>query len=115
MRIATVRMMILALACGFSVPAAANFQIVSKAHEVSLADLRLPGSTSGTLTFKPCSDCDYRTVRVTAATQYEVNGSAVPLEDFRKQLGNIRDRREETVTVLHHLESDTIKAVRIRF
>jgi hypothetical protein len=30
-------------------------------------------------------------------------------------LGSIRDRREKTVTVLHHLESDTIKAVRVRF
>jgi len=110
-----IRTILFALALCLSLPAAANFEIVSKAHEVSLADLRLPGSTSGTLTFKPCKACDYQTVRVTAATQYEVNGSSLDLEDFRNQLGNIRNRRETTVTVLHHLESDTIKAVRIRF
>jgi hypothetical protein len=107
--------MLLALALCFSMSAAANFEIVSKAHEVALADLRLPGSTSGTLTFKSCGDCDYQTVRVTVATQYEVNGSAIDLEEFRKQVGKVGNRRDKTVTVLHHLASDTIKAIRIRF
>lgn len=110
-----IRVILLALAICLSLPAAANFEIVSKAHEVSLADLRLPGSTAGTLTFKPCRDCDYQTVRVTAATRYEVNRQSVDLEAFRSQLSNIRDRREKTITVLHHLESDTITAVRVRF
>jgi biopolymer transport protein ExbD len=103
------------LALGLSLPAVAGFEVVSKAHEVSLADLRLPGSTSGTLTFKACEQCDYKTIRVTAATQYQVNRRSVGLEDFRKQLGNITNRRETTVTVLHHLESDTIKAIRVRY
>jgi biopolymer transport protein ExbD len=103
------------LALGLSLPAVAGFEVVSKAHEVSLADLRLPGSTSGTLTFKACEQCDYKTIRVTASTQYQVNRRSVGLEDFRKQLANIRNRRETTVTVLHHLESDTIKAIRVRY
>lgn len=110
-----IRTTLLAFVLGFSLPAAADFEIVSKAHEVALADLRLPGSTSGTLTFKACEDCDYRTIRVTASTQYEVNRRSVGLEDFRNQLANIRDRRETTVTVLHHLETDTVKAVRVRY
>jgi hypothetical protein len=110
-----IRTLVFALALCLSLPVAANFEIVSKAHEVSLADLRLPGSTSGTLTFKPCADCDYQTVRVTVRTQYEVNRRSVDLEDFRTQLDSIRDRREKTVTVVHHLESDTIKAVRVQF
>ena len=105
----------LALLLGSSLPAAANFEIVSKAHEVSLADLRLPGHANGTLSFKPCATCDYETVRVTSATVYEANRQALDLDDFRTALGNVRDRREVTVTVLHHLESDTIKAVRVRF
>ena len=110
-----IRALFLVLGLSLAFPATANFEIVSKAHEVSLADLRLPGSTAGTLRFKACSDCDYQTVRVTAATQYEVNRQSVGLEAFRTQLSTIRDRREKTVTVLHHLESDTIKAVRVRF
>jgi hypothetical protein len=110
-----IRTVVMALALGLSLPAAANFEIVSKAHEVSLTDLRLPASTSGTLTFKPCAECDYKTVRVTARTEYEANRRRLELEDFRKQLGSIRNRRDATVTVLHHLESDTIKAVRVHY
>jgi hypothetical protein len=109
------RIVLIALVLGSSLPAAAGFELVSKAHEVSLADLRLPTSTSGTLTFKPCRQCDYQTLRVTAMTRYEANRRSVALEVFRQQLGSITDRRETTVTVLHHLESDTIKAVRVTF
>jgi hypothetical protein len=43
-----------------------------------------------------------------------VNSQSISLEDFRDRLGSIRDRREKTVTVLHHLESDAIKAIRVR-
>jgi len=109
------RALIFALALCASLPAAAVFEVVSKAHEVALTDLRLPGSTSGTLTFKACKDCDYETVRVTASTQYEANRQSLTLEDFRNALAQIRNRQEVTVTVLHHLESDTIKAVRVKF
>lgn len=110
-----IRTVVFALALGLSFPAAASFEIVSKAHEVSLADLRLPASTSGTLTFKPCKDCDYRTVRVTVQTQYETNRQRLALEDFRRQLGTVRNRQNVSVTVLHHLESDTIKAIRVHY
>jgi hypothetical protein len=54
-------------------------------------------------------------VRVTALTQYEANNRSLDLEDFRKELGSVRNRQEVTVTVLQHLESNTIKAVRVRF
>jgi hypothetical protein len=110
-----IRTVLFALVIGLSLPAAASFEIVSKAHEVSLTDLRLPASTSGTLTFKPCKECDYKTVRVTTGTEYEANRRRLELEDFRKQLANIGNRQEVTVTVLHHLESDTIKAVRVHY
>lgn len=97
------------------VPAAADFVLVSKAHEVALRDLRLPGNTNGTLSFKPCDTCSYQTVRVTSATEYEANNRLYTLAEFRSQLENVGDPAEETVTVLHHLESDTIKAVRVKF
>ena len=108
-----IRTVVFALALGVSFPAAATFEIVSKAHEVSLADLRLPASTSGTLTFKPCEECDYKTVRVSVETQYETNGQRLALEDFRRQMSSMRNRQDVSVTVLHHLESDTIKAIRV--
>lgn len=102
------------LAC-LSLQAGADFRVVSEAYEVSLRDLRLPGNANGTLSFKACDTCDYRTVRVSSATQYEVNNSTLDLETFRKELEHVRSPREITATVLHHLESNTIAAVRIKF
>jgi hypothetical protein len=54
-------------------------------------------------------------VRVTAATRYEANDRSLTLEDFRSELEQVRNPRDVTVTVLRHLESDTVKAVRVRF
>ncbi|MEX2494910.1 MAG: hypothetical protein WD448_02410 [Woeseia sp.] len=96
-----------------SLPAIANFEVVTDAHEVALADLRLPQSDSGTLTFKTCDECDYQTVRVSTETLYEMNSERVELADFRSAIAKISNRQSIAVTVLHHLESDTIKAVRV--
>ena len=92
-----------------------NFVTVIEAYEVQLSDLRLPESTGGTLAFRPCAECDYETVRVTAGTRYEANDQAYALEEFRLELERIPDPQEQSVTVMHHLESNTITAVRVSF
>jgi hypothetical protein len=102
---------------GLAAPAIADqspaFPVVTKAHEVELSGLRLPGGTNGTLGFKPCGDCDFKTVRVTLTTRYEANGQDFNLHDFRNEVGRITDRRNAAVTVKHHLASDTITVVRV--
>lgn len=105
----------IALLATSSVPAVADFEVVSKAHEVLLSDLRLPQNANGTLAFKPCPTCDYQTVRVNAATQYEVNDRSFDLAAFRDEIRRVDDPDNKTITVLHHLASDTIKAVRVRY
>lgn len=106
-----IRTLLIAALLVLSIPAGADFVTVVKAHEVALADLRLPGTAGGTLSFKPCGECPYETVRVTAQTRYETNGRSFTLEEFRRELESVGSR-EEWITVLHHLESDTITAVR---
>lgn len=89
------------------------FPIVVKAYESELRSMRLPGSTNGTLSFKPCSECDYKTVRVSPNTLYEANGEAYPLADFGQALAALGNRNRTSVTVKHHLESDLITAIRV--
>jgi hypothetical protein len=96
-----------------SLPAAADFVIVSEAYEIALSDFRVPATPSSGAQFKQCEECDYQTVRVTPGTQYVVNGKAVTLKEFRKRVFDIRDRTAATVIVLHHLESDVIESVSI--
>ena len=87
--------------------------VTSQAYEVDSKDFVAPVTTNGGATFKPCSDCDRQTVRVAAGTRYSINGRAVRLEEFRKAAAQVRGREGVSITVLHHLESDTIELIDI--
>ncbi len=98
---------------GLSLAATADFRTITEAYEVDLSDLRLPGSEHGTLTFRQCSDCEAQTLRVTGKTRYLINDRDFALAEFKEQLKRVRNRKEQNVSVLHHLESDTIKAIKV--
>jgi len=107
------RLLVLAI-LGLSLSAAADFRTITEAYEVDLRDLRLPGSENGTLTFKQCSDCDAQTLRVTGNTRYLINNRDFTLAEFKEQLKRVAARKDHGLAVLHHLESNTIKAVKVR-
>ena len=88
----------------------AQADIVSQAYEVALSDFRAPANENGTAAFRTCETCDHQVIRVTANTQYKVDGKTVRLEDFRKA---IRRAGDGDVIVLHHLESNTIKSIAV--
>ena len=92
--------------------AAQSGEVVSQAYEVSLSNFRAPATVNGGVSFKECDSCDRRIVRVAAGTRYSVNGKAVRLEDFRRAIAQA-DRDETWLTVLHHLESDTIEMIAV--
>jgi len=89
----------------------AQAQVISQAYEVVLSDFRAPATANGGAAFKQCAECDRQVIRVTAGTRYAINGKTVRLEDFRKAVLLANDRDEKWVTVLHHLESDTIESI----
>ena len=107
------KVLIAAIILGFALPAAAGFQTVAEAHEVSLANLRLPQSESGTVSFKTCDGCSYQTKRVGEDAQWVLNGKSLSLAKFRRGLLSIRDRDATAVTVLHHLERDRVIRVEV--
>ena len=87
--------------------------VVSQAYEVFLADFRPPGAAGGTVAFRECKDCEMRTIGVSSNTRYNVNGKSVRLAEFRKAIAAVRDREAVALTVLHHLESDTIVSISV--
>jgi hypothetical protein len=91
--------------------AAAQDRIVSQAYEVQLSEFRAPATENGGAAFKECRDCTRMIVRVTSGTRYSINGEALSLENFRLTIAQTSDRDEKSVTVLHHLESDTIVSI----
>ena len=98
---------------GLSFSVAADFRTITEAYEVDLGDLRLPGSEYGTLTFKQCSDCEAQTLRVTGKTRYVINDRDFSLAEFKEQLNFVKNQKYNSVAVLHHLESNTIKAIKV--
>ena len=96
---------------GLSFTASADFTTVIEAYEVATGDLTMPVNEGGTLKFKQCDECEWQTLLVTSSTHYVLNGVNVELNEFKQQLAGAGDR---IVTVLHHLESNKITAVKIR-
>lgn len=108
------RLMVLTILGLLSLAATADFRTTMEVHEVELVYLRLPGTESGTLTFSDCAECDARTVRVTPATLYAVNGQSVSLADFRRAVGGIRNRQDTIIDVFHDLEKDIVIRVEVK-
>ena len=102
-------MAVVLLALSFS--ATADFVTVTEAYEVSTDNLTMPVNEGGTLKFKQCDGCEWQTVLVNSGTRYVLNGVDVSLSEFKAQIAGVV---EDTVTVLHHLESNRIKAVKVR-
>ena len=108
-----IKVLIAAIFLGLALPAAADFQTVAEAHEVSLADLRVPQSVSGTVSFRTCEGCAYQVKRVGENAEWVLNGKRLPLDKFRRGLASITDRDAASVTVLHHLEKDRVIRVTV--
>lgn len=108
-----IRILIAAIILAMSLPAAAQFRTVQQAYEVQLTNLRLPQSDVGTLGFRPCDGCDFVTKRLSEDTRFVLNGRSMSLEKFRRGLARVKQRQNQWVTVLHHLEKDRITKVEL--
>lgn len=107
------RIFISALVLGLALPVTAQITTIQLAEEVSLATVRLPQSASGTLGYKSCAECEYRTVRVSPDCTFRVNKQPMTLDRFRKVIDGLSDRDRKYVTVKRHLEKDLITDVSI--
>jgi len=67
-------------------------QQVERAVELTLGDLTLPKSSTGTISFKACPSCAIDTHRVTDATVYQANRQALPLVEFLRVADELRSR-----------------------
>ena len=107
------KLLIAAALIGLALPAAAQFQTVQQAYEVALSEIRLPRNVNGTIAFKECEKCQYRTKRVSAQTRYVLDGRTIPLAEFRDAMERVNDRRNEAVTILHHLKDNQVTEVSV--
>ena len=103
------RILIAALALTLAAPAMAEiFKPITKGYEVSLSDVRLPRVDGGSIGYKPCEECEYRTDRVAVDARWVINGQSMTLRKFRERVALLGDLAEYTATVKRHIESNVI-------
>lgn len=107
------KVLMTAVLLSLALPAAADVNVVQRAYEIALSDMRLPRAHSGTIAFKECEKCNYVRLRVGEDTRYKIDGKAMPLKKFREALRLIENREDQPVTVLHHLERNQVTAVSV--
>lgn len=105
------RTTIAAIIICLAMPVAAEFRTVSRAYEIPLDFFSAPVSDNALAAFRQCNKCNSLSVRVTASTDYRVNGKSITLKEFRKIISNVLDRSQKTIVVLHHLETDSIERI----
>ena len=94
-------------------PVAAQSSTEQQAYEVALSQIRLPRNTNGTIAFRECNECEFKTKRVSAQTSYLLDGRAVKLEKFRSAMKRVQDRENEAVTILYHLKENRVTTVSV--
>ena len=102
------KLIIAATMLGLAMPAAAEYEPFNEAYEVWLSDIRLPQSETGTITFKPCSSCEFRTHYVDVNVRWFLNGAVVSFEEFQAATRRVMERNSKSVTVLHNPGSDRV-------
>ena len=98
---------------GISLATYGEPRIISRGYELTLADFSPPATENSGVTFKPCPDCEFISTRVGPATRYTLDGRSVQLADLRAELLDVQNKESVTVTVLRHLESNTIVSISI--
>lgn len=93
-----------------ALPAAATFERVSLAYEVATRNFTPPATQSGGLVLRQCDTCTRQSIRVTPGTLYVLDGESLSLDKFKEAL-QLSGSNPITLTVLHHLESDTVLRV----
>ena len=93
--------------------AGAQGEVVAQAYELTMDQFTAPTTAHSGIAFKECDDCKALRMRVTAATSYTVNGKQVRLEDFRLAVSQLHGSEQASVTVLRHLESNTVVSISV--
>lgn len=108
-----IRTILLGILLAASLPAAGDFVLIAPAYEIKLSNFIVPVTSTGTVTFRQCDECEPQVVRMTRDTVFKVNGQPVNIKEFREIVFQVKDRSRETIIVKHHLQSDTIVYVSV--
>jgi len=104
-----------AVLCSFSLlvstTAMAENYPPTKTYEATVQTVRMPDSSTGTITVKECKKCEYETYRVTERTVYALNGKSMRLDEFLLVIEELRQNGNRNINVRRDLQTNTISKV----
>lgn len=115
------RTLILALLLSLAAPAGARTVIeLERGVELILTSVKLPTADGGTVSYKTCADCPYRTHRTMDATVYQANGRSLPLPEFLRVVEDIYARpgaaeNDAVVAVFLDIASERVTRVTLSY
>ena len=103
------------LLLSLAAPAGARTIIqLERAFAMTLPGVKLPAGDVGTVSFKTCADCPYRTHRTMAETVYQANGRSLPLVDLLRVVDDIeRAGKQDDTVVAVFLDIATERVTRV--
>ena len=116
MNIRTLKLAVAAIAIAASGIATAQIRTLVEAIELSPANMIMPGSLNGMVTFRPCADdCEeaFDRARLTPETQFFVDGSRVKFEDFNRGFAVIRQAKDGYALISVDTKTRTITSIKI--
>jgi hypothetical protein len=111
-----IRKSLVVLALAFCQPAIADYELVTliNAVETSPANIILPATVNGMMTYRPCAEeceSDYERARLTADTTFTVEGRRMKYEDFTKVFNSIKQRETSYALVSVETKSKTVTSI----
>ncbi len=104
------------LALALCMSATADIVTVIDAVETSAANVNVPTSTNGQLTFKPCAEaCDeeFISVRLTPETRFIIHGQQMNFVDFRREFSKLRRGDDDYALVSYDTEKRIVTSVHL--
>ena len=106
--------LVLALAAAAPAGAVRSIVAVEGGHEVALASLVLPTSTTGRLTLRACPTCAQQYFSANGNTTYTLGaGNPVPLAEFRTAVAQLRQKYGDGVRGVVYYDKATKRVTRV--
>jgi len=112
------RTVLLCLTLAISVAANAQFTFKTEVQAVELtpANIILPATTSGMVSFRPCdSDCteDYVRVQLTPATTFAIDGKRLKYEEFRRSFASAKRSPKAYALINYDVETQAATNIEV--
>ena len=108
MSIARTALLCLILAASAAAHAQFTFKTEIEAVELTPANIILPATASGMLSFRPCdSDCseDYVRIQLTPATRFVIDGKRLEYDEFRRAFASAKRSPQAYALINYDVET----------